>query len=239
MVVIAIIGVLAAILIPLMNNFLQNARISSANSTAASARNNLKYFLSDEQLANRGMRGGTTQVLVFTVDNNGMYILRTPLTAANWSGNYGTMAVANNPGNNLYIPQSRDRAGLDAAGVNPTTAGNAILIARDMMQANLEAILPDARNCSFVIILFDNDATHGMYLPSEPRVDTMPDGRRYVRHDWNGATAAAADQPFGNIERGRMLVGAGFDQRGEVIGTAPAESYAGGATWGAAGAIIP
>jgi prepilin-type N-terminal cleavage/methylation domain-containing protein len=57
MVVIAIIGVLAAILIPLMANFITNARISSANSSAASMRNQVTYFLSDWEMKNLGMTG--------------------------------------------------------------------------------------------------------------------------------------------------------------------------------------
>jgi prepilin-type N-terminal cleavage/methylation domain-containing protein len=67
MVVIAIIGVLAAILIPLMANFITNARISSANSAAASMRNQVTYWLSD--LAQKN--GGITAPFDWQIDVTG------------------------------------------------------------------------------------------------------------------------------------------------------------------------
>ncbi|MCL2637942.1 MAG: prepilin-type N-terminal cleavage/methylation domain-containing protein [Oscillospiraceae bacterium] len=64
MVVIAIIGVLAAILIPLMANFLGNARISSANSAAASMRNQVTYWLSELSQMNTGYEGAPSEILI-------------------------------------------------------------------------------------------------------------------------------------------------------------------------------
>ena len=57
-VVIAIIGVLAAILIPTMLNYVTNSRVTSANSTAASLKNNIDTFLTDADTAGYGMKQG-------------------------------------------------------------------------------------------------------------------------------------------------------------------------------------
>ncbi len=58
-VVIAIIGVLAAILVPTMLNYVTNSRVTSANSTAASIKNNIDTFLTDADTAGYGMKQGT------------------------------------------------------------------------------------------------------------------------------------------------------------------------------------
>jgi prepilin-type N-terminal cleavage/methylation domain-containing protein len=75
MVVIAIIGVLAAILIPLMANFIRNARISSHNSAAASMRNDITYFLSSQQERNAGYNSRTVLVFEVTYDGTGHTIV--------------------------------------------------------------------------------------------------------------------------------------------------------------------
>ena len=55
-VVIAIIGVLAAILIPTMLGMVTKSRVTSANSTAASIKNNIDAFLTDADTAGYGMK---------------------------------------------------------------------------------------------------------------------------------------------------------------------------------------
>jgi prepilin-type N-terminal cleavage/methylation domain-containing protein len=64
MVVIAIIGVLAAILIPLMANFITNARISNANSAAASMRNQITYWLAELNQLNGGYAGDFATITI-------------------------------------------------------------------------------------------------------------------------------------------------------------------------------
>lgn len=55
-VVIAIIGVLAAILIPTMLGFVTSSRVTSANSTAASIKKQIDNFLTDADTAGYGMK---------------------------------------------------------------------------------------------------------------------------------------------------------------------------------------
>jgi type IV pilus assembly protein PilA len=89
MVVIAIIGVLAAILIPLMANFITNARISSHDSAASSMRNQITYFLSEQQQMNRGYPTATVEVLTITNPNTarGFHdVAGVSEVAGNWVG---------------------------------------------------------------------------------------------------------------------------------------------------------
>lgn len=59
-VVIAIIGVLAAILIPTMLGYVTNSRVTSADSTAASLAKEIDSFLTDCDTNGYGMKKGTT-----------------------------------------------------------------------------------------------------------------------------------------------------------------------------------
>lgn len=59
-VVIAIIAVLAAILVPTMLGYVTSSRVTSANTTAASIKNNIDSFLTNADTAGYGMKQGST-----------------------------------------------------------------------------------------------------------------------------------------------------------------------------------
>ena len=67
-VVIAIIGVLAAILVPTMLGYVTSSQVTSLNSTAASIKNNIDTFLTNADTAGYGMLKGSTNVAVFDID---------------------------------------------------------------------------------------------------------------------------------------------------------------------------
>lgn len=67
-VVIAIIGVLAAILIPTMLGYVTQSKVTSANSTAASIKNEIDAFLTQLDTVNKGMKkGSVTSEITITV----------------------------------------------------------------------------------------------------------------------------------------------------------------------------
>lgn len=72
-VVIAIIGVLAAILIPTMLGFVTSSRVTSANSTAAAIKKQIDNFLTDADTAGYGMKQSSSAIasITFKVDANG------------------------------------------------------------------------------------------------------------------------------------------------------------------------
>lgn len=67
-VVIAIIGVLAAILVPTMMGFVTSSRVTSANSTAASFEDQIEQFLTDCDTKGYGMRSGNESTAQITIE---------------------------------------------------------------------------------------------------------------------------------------------------------------------------
>ena len=74
-VVIAIIGVLAAILIPTMLGFVTSSRVTSANTTAAELQKQINNFLTDADTAGYGMKKSNTAIASFTfkIANDGTW----------------------------------------------------------------------------------------------------------------------------------------------------------------------
>lgn len=69
-VVIAIIGVLAAILIPTMLGYVTQSKVTSANSTAASIKNEVDAVLTNLDTVDKGMKKGE-KYAVIAIENNG------------------------------------------------------------------------------------------------------------------------------------------------------------------------
>ena len=70
-VVIAIIGVLAAILVPTMLNYVTSSRVTSVDSTAASIKNNIDTFLTNADTAGYGMLKGTSNTSIISISVTG------------------------------------------------------------------------------------------------------------------------------------------------------------------------
>ena len=84
-VVIAIIGVLAAILIPTMLGFVTSSRVTSANTTAAELQKQINNFLTDADTAGYGMKKSNSAIASFTfkIDDTGTW--STTLTESTYS----------------------------------------------------------------------------------------------------------------------------------------------------------
>ncbi len=92
-VVIAIIGVLAAILVPTMLGYVTNSRVTSVNSTAASIKNNVDTFLTNCDTAGYGMLKGTANNSTISITVlNGTWTVTNPTTTAFRNGNGKTWA---------------------------------------------------------------------------------------------------------------------------------------------------
>lgn len=83
-VVIAIIGVLAAILVPTMIGFVQKANIQSANTSASQISNNTKTWLTDLDTRGKGMKAnGKTDSFSFDI-TDGTWTVTHAVTVAEW-----------------------------------------------------------------------------------------------------------------------------------------------------------
>lgn len=92
-VVIAIIGVLAAILVPTMLGYVTSSRVTSANSTAASIKNNVDTFLTNADTAGYGMlKGSANNSQIAITVSGGTWNVTNPTAGAFKNGNGKTWA---------------------------------------------------------------------------------------------------------------------------------------------------
>ncbi len=106
-VVIAIIGVLAAILVPAMLGYVTSSQVTSANSTAASIKNNIDNFLTSCDTNGYGMLRGDTKTSKISISiNNGT-----------WSVTNGTKASFKNGNGKTWAGSGSGSAGATKVGV--------------------------------------------------------------------------------------------------------------------------
>lgn len=86
-VVIAIIGVLAAILIPTMLGFVTNSRVTSANTTASELQKQINQFLTDADTAGYGPLKGTATTTVDIEVSSGTWTVTVSDTSVFKTGN--------------------------------------------------------------------------------------------------------------------------------------------------------
>ncbi len=128
-VVIAIIGVLAAILIPTMLGFVTNSRVTSANTTASEVQKQINQFLTDADTAGYGPLKGTATTTIAIEIANGTWSVRvgTPASfktgnAITWSGTGTGTAGATKVG----VKNAEDLLAINLADLFPSVSNGAI-----------------------------------------------------------------------------------------------------------------
>ena len=143
-VVIAIIGVLAAILIPTMLGYVTQSKVTSANSTAASIKNEIDAFLTQLDTVNKGMKKGTdTSVETITVGGT---------AAADWK-----VSVTNQDSFN-------DKTNWSTSEVAGTTKGDVDHC--KALAADLADLFPEVKTAQIKAYLrgYSSDRYHRCYL---------------------------------------------------------------------------
>ena len=193
-VVIAIIGVLAAILIPTMLGMVTKSRVTTANSTAASMQKSANAFFVSADAAGYGMRPGVYEVLKMRVyDNAGIITWECSAgTKNNFFSSNGTKIVWGNTG--TY------KAGDDIAGI---TSGESRLC------AYLYDAFPDIKQAAIVVVVNSGKCTLAVYtgelntLMPDSEYPNAVNGMPPASFIWNGKTE-------------------GISPDGMIVGTAPA-----------------
>lgn len=128
-VVIAIIGVLAAILIPTMLGFVTNSRVTSANTTASEVQKQINQFLTDADTAGYGPLKGTatTTIAIEIADGTWSVTVGTPASfksanAIKWSGTGTGTAGAPKVG----VKNAEDLLAINLADLFPSVSNGAI-----------------------------------------------------------------------------------------------------------------
>lgn len=199
-VVIAIIGVLAAILIPTMLNYVTNSRVTSANSTAASIKNNIDTFLTDCDTAGYGMKqGGNFSTFTIQVTSTG--------GVATWAVN----AVSN--GSTAFKGPAGKwgaTAGSATTATNKTTSDSA----EQLLAIELCKLFPEIEQASVFVSLAGGKCMAVAYTADQsgtlaPGTDcpgivaTTGKWDEAANYDWDGKTD-------------------GVNDSGIIVGTAPA-----------------
>ena len=139
-VVIAIIGVLAAILIPTMLGYVTSSRVTSADSTAASIEDCIDTFLTQCDTNGYGMKQAATATALITgkIDNTGSWTLTFDAVTAFKSNTTYTWTAS--PASHV---------------ANDTKSG--ITDPAELMTIELAGLFPDMKNASFEASLVGGD----------------------------------------------------------------------------------
>ena len=201
-VVIAIIGVLAAILIPTMLGFVTSSRVTSANSTAASIKKQIDNFLTDADTAGYGMKQSASAKanITFKVDDAGKW------SAAITTGNYA-------PGSDFAVDstfKNGSKWGTTGTASNITkdsskaTAADAV----QLLTIDLASVFPDVKS-SYIFAYCEGGKTLYVAYTADgnAKPTSMPDEAAFKAgvYGWDGNTA-------------------GITSDGITLGTAPALS---------------
>lgn len=193
-VVIAIIGVLAAILVPVMFGMVTKARVTSANKTAEEIRKSVNLLLLQADGAHYGIIPGRVMMLDVTANTvNG---------TTTWNCSAATAGSYNNSNN------SGITWGTAASHVSGTNPG-AVTSGEKKLCVSLCDKFPDIKKCSLVVVLSSGDCS---FVAFSPDIGTVMPTTEYPPIT-NGHAAADFVWDGNN---------AGVSPGGYIIGTAPA-----------------
>lgn len=202
-VVIAIIGVLAAILVPTMMGFVSNARVTSANSTAASLETQIENILTEFDTAGYGMKlsNTSTSKLTFSISSTG--------ATTTWKITVGTPTSFKDKGTSMKWT---------ADSVSATNAQNKIDATgpAQLMGISLCALFPDIKT-GYVEAYVKAGNVEYLYYTAD---STAALGDMTATYDANGALSAD------NINFADKVCNwdkktAGISSDGYVVGTSP------------------
>lgn len=196
-VVIAIIGVLAAILIPTMLGFVTNSRVTSANSTASSIQTQIGNFLTSADTAGYGMKQSNSAVASFTFT----------VKDSKWNATVGAGMSADSTGTAAFKSGSKEWTTSSASDIEANADKSSADGATTLLCMELANLFPDMKNayivahcaagkCLYVAYTADSD---GSDTPAIPSLDDFKAGTS----EWDKSTA-------------------GINADGLIIGTAPA-----------------
>ncbi len=212
-VVIAIIGVLAAILVPTMLGYVTSSRVTSADSTAASIKNNIDTFLTNADTAGYGMKLSDSSIATFEFNvtpNSGDPI---------WAVTVGAAAAFGEAAEGENAFKEKEGVGeWSAEGTTDGTDGKLSTNVPDKLCAELKALFPEIETAVIRAYVVGGKTMYLWYTADSSDVDEI-----------TGAPGAD-DFEGGSFEWNEDTAGVTTD--GFILGTAPKLAI-GAATGGA------
>lgn len=198
-VVIAIIGVLAAILIPTMLGFVTSSRVTSANSTASSIQTQIGNFLTSADTAGYGMKQANSAVASFEFK----------VSDSKWNATLGTGMAADpdNKGVKAFKTSSMTWSNKSDKDIGANAEKSSAKDATTLLCMELANLFPDMKNayivahcqagkCLYVAYTADSNGTDTVKIPLLKEFEAGTS-------EWDKRTA-------------------GINADGLIIGTAPA-----------------
>lgn len=199
-VVIAIIGVLAAILVPTMLGMVTKSRVTSANSTAKSIKDQIDTFLTSADTAGYGMKTSKTigDVLIITVEDGKWNI--TGATKTNYKTGNGTKIVWGAGAKDVTSDYDKTKA----ASAEELLAATLAATFPDMKSASIVASLRGDANCVALAYTADQNTamTAGTDCPTVAAAGASSTGEFPAAFEWDTKTD-------------------GVSSSGLIVGTAP------------------
>lgn len=200
-VVIAIIGVLAAILVPTMLGYVTSSRVTSANTTASSIKNNVDTFLTNADTAGYGMKLSDNAKATFTfeIDGDGEWGVTVGAASAFKSGSSGEGTSAFKTGGSKTWTGSGSTKSVSKASTTK---------AEDILVLELKALFPEVKNSVAQVYVQGGKAMYCWYTADASKladVNSAPTVKEFQEEvcKWDEKTA-------------------GVSGDGYIMGTAPA-----------------
>ncbi len=200
-VVIAIIGVLAAILIPTMLGYVTSSRVTSANSTAASIKNNIDSFLTDADTNGYGMKQGKGINQEFDITVTTASGVTTWAVTAGTAGNFKTGSTIT--------------WGNTGSGTKDTTKVG-VTAAETLLAISLANLFPEITNASIHAVLNGGKCVGVAYTADQNTALTAGTDMPSVTNTGSTTDPASFTSPFGWDTKT-----AGVTSSGLIVGTAP------------------
>lgn len=180
-VVIAIIGVLAAILVPTLMGYVHSSRVTSADTLASDLKRNVGYFLTEADTAGYGMKkasGMNTDVTIKVVDYEWEITVTDPTVFA--EGDFKWDGVTTT--------------------VNVSTNVSAITNADGFFAYRLLKLFPDVKN-AYIGMKIHEGTCAALYIANDTLITPTilafdNDGWSAEVYMWNGETEAVCDEGY-------------------------------------------
>lgn len=203
-VVIAIIGVLAAILVPTMLGFVTDANVTSANTTAASIQDQVEAWLTKLDTKGKGMKQAATVTDFFTVDisdstGSVVWNVTAPTITASWNG--------------AAVP-------VCSTGYSNAKAAGASDAELAIVEA-LEPLFPDIKNASFVCYLQGGKCVAVAYIPAAGSITAITTMASTTPTAGTGYTSNANFFQYNSTTATLWGNKDGVLATGEICGTSP------------------
>ncbi len=202
-VVIAIIGVLAAILVPTMLGYVTSSRVTSANSTAASIKNNVDTFLTNADTAGYGMLKGSGNNSKIDISVDG----------GTWTVTNGTKGAFKNGNGKTWAGSGSGKAGGTKSGVSDPETLLAIELADLFPEIQTASMLIYVEGGKTLAVAYTTDTknklTEGTDCPTITAGAAATGSTGATSGGWSATTFAWDNST------------AGVSSTGFIVGTAP------------------